>query len=252
MKKFVLLLLFWLIAFRVEAQTIVIGATNPATTTPLFDPSQMVYVYDNFPICGSFPNQVGAIGWTSNAQATLSAIASASATQVGTCTISTGAVANNIGDMELGLISGGVDQFMLASASFDCVYIVELNQTDANTTFRLGVADAPYTNPPTNNGVYMEKLTSDTDWFFVTRAAASQTRVDSGLAADTNFHRWRVRRINSTTVGFTLDKGAEVTQTSTVPGATAVGPFFQAVTTAAAAKTYTVSFFSCLITNLGR
>jgi len=85
----------------------------------------------------------------------------------------------------------------------------------------------------------------------VTRAASAQTRTDTGIAVDTSFHRFRIRRVDGSTIGFTLDAAAEVTHTANIPTVGLVsGQVIR--NSAAAAKTYDIDYYDLLITGLSR
>jgi hypothetical protein len=93
--------------------------------------------------------------------------------------------------------------------------------TSSNTTtgvdYRFGLFSDITANPPAD-GIYLEKLSSDSNWFCVTRASSTQTRTDAGVAfaADT-FFKLRVRRVDGTTMGCKVDSASEVTQTTNIP-----------------------------------
>lgn len=80
---------------------------------------------------------------------------------------------------------------------------VRMVQTDAGTSMRLGSMSGSAANPPID-AIYLEKLGPDTNWFCVTRSGGVQTRTDSGIAVDTNFHEFGYIR-NSSGVQFVVD-----------------------------------------------
>ena len=104
------------------------------------------------------------------------------------------------------------------ASTFDITHIVRLNTNDADTTVRLGLS-SDWNNLSAANGIYVEKLGTDTQWFGVTRASSSQTRTAALASSTTNWVKFRIRRVNGTTIGFTIDGGAEVTATATIPTA---------------------------------
>lgn len=59
-------------------------------------------------------------------------------------------------------------------------FIIDPVQSDANTQHRVGFWDS-ITDPPTS-GIYLEKLTTDANWFLVTRNGGVQTRNTTGVA----------------------------------------------------------------------
>lgn len=131
-------------------------------------------------------------------------------------------------------------------------WITRLNNIDANVTMRLGESNGNTSGVP-SSGIYFEKLDADTNWFCVTRAVTVQTgtRIDSGVAVDTNFHNFRLRR-NAAGVTFTID-GVPVcgVLSANIP-TVFIEPWEQMVNSAAASKTYDTDYFEMEITGLNR
>lgn len=142
---------------------------------------------------------------------------------------------------------------ILPAESFDITMRVRLNQTDANTNFRAGLQcdTSLLSNVPPNNGIYFEKLETDTNWFGVTRASSSSTRTNTSQAASTSWVKLRIRRVNGTTIGFTVNSTPEVTATATIPTAACV--YWMVITNSTTAdKTFDVDYFRNQISGLTR
>jgi hypothetical protein len=208
---------------------------DPATTT--------VFV-DDFAGQSTSSNSIGELGWASANGST--SIGNPEANHPGTVTRSTSATINTLASMSLHATGG----LMLGSETFDCIIIAKLDQTDADTQARFGLHGNIHGNPPTR-GCYFEKLLADTNWFAVTRDATVQTRTDTGIAASTNWVRFRVRRVNGTTIGFAINGGTEITHTANVPTAD-LFPSLQIYNGAASAKTMTVDYFELRVTGMTR
>lgn len=103
------------------------------------------------------------------------------------------------------------------SANFDIHWIIQGTATDAsNTLIRIGAMNG--SGDPPVRGVYVEKLFTDTNLFCVSRDASSETRTDMGVTyADATWYTFRVRRVNGTTVGCTINGGSETTINTNVP-----------------------------------
>lgn len=129
--------------------------------------------------------------------------------------------------------------------TFDLRWIFRLNSNDANTTLRIGAANDPSANPPVN-GIYLEKLDADTNWFFVTRAASSQTRTATGVATGTGWVHLRTRRVDASTLAFSLNGGSETNVTATIPTAM-LQPHVQIINSAASQKSVDLDFCSLII-----
>jgi len=106
--------------------------------------------------------------------------------------------------------------------AYDLTAWFQINQTDSLA--RLGLAASFGATQPTT-GAYLQKLDSGagtlaTNWYFVTRSAGTETATDSGVAVAVGWHRLRIRQYvdaGTRTIGFTLDGGAEVLQTTNLP-----------------------------------
>lgn len=130
------------------------------------------------------------------------------------------------------------------------MWVGRLNNNDANTTMRHGMNDQVTTNPPTN-GIYIEKLDADTNYFCVTRNAAVQTRVDSGVAVNTNFHNMGYTR-NSSGVQFVINGVNVCGLINTNIPTVAIRPVFTLINSAAANKTYDLDYFSLSLFGISR
>lgn len=148
--------------------------------------------------------------------------------------------------------AGAVNAFppMNPTENFDLMWIVRLNTNDANTAVLAGLAVNPSVNP-SNNGIYIEKQAADTSWFGVTRSGGVQSRTAALAAVSTNFVKFRIRRVDASTIGFTIDSAAEVTATTNIP-TTACYPFLLITNTAAADKNIDLDYFHMLIFGLSR
>jgi hypothetical protein len=159
----------------------------------------------------------------------------------------TTASSGTLAGMSLGQNGAGV---FLASEMFDMTWIVRLNTNDANTTVRIGLEKTGNSNPDAN-GVYIEKVTADTQWFGVTRSGGSQTRTAALANVSTNWVKFRIRRVDASTVGFSLDDGTETTATLTIP-TTVVQPILFITNATAASKTIDLDFFELSVDNISR
>lgn len=154
-------------------------------------------------------------------------------------------------------VSGTIAQLVLAGTSSNIDpasnhqirFIARLNTNDANTTLRIGAANA-YSSDPPANGTYFEKLNGDTNWFCITRNGGVETRTDSGIAVTTNFDTFFFSR-NSSGVLFYINNVLGCTHTTNI-SATQYNPGLHIVNSAAASKTVDIDYFSLRITGLTR
>jgi hypothetical protein len=173
----------------------------------------------------------------------------AAAGRPGIWRITTDAVAND----KSGLLSNGsVTTTGHTSDTFDILIIAKLITNDANTTMRIGLfAAGGQTSDPPSDGIYIEKLSTDTQWFGTTRSASTQTRTTAIGTCDTNYHSFRIRRVNSNTIGFTIDNGTEQTSTTNIPSST-YGIVLQMKTHTTASKSLDIDYVDVLVSGLSR
>jgi hypothetical protein len=137
-----------------------------------------------------------------------------------------------------------------SSNNFDSTFMVRLAQTDADTLVRFGLGNDATANPPAN-GVYLEKLAADVSWYGVTRSGGAQSRTAALGTTTTNWLKGRVRRIDASTVGFTLDGGVETTATANIPSVGAQ-PFVAIRNSVAVAKVIEIDYVDLTVQGLTR
>ncbi len=106
------------------------------------------------------------------------------------------------------------------------------------------VSDAPA------SGIWVryDTAAADANFTYECRSATVSTTSASSVAADTNFHRMRIRSAVAGTILFSMDNGAETAISSNVPTAT-MSPFIQVISRTTAAKTAYIDFYSYYATN---
>jgi hypothetical protein len=207
-------------------------------------PEDVYFIKDDFGP-GSTASIVGELGWQALSGA--ASYAASSLGRPGIVRVSSSSTINTYQYIRLANTSAGN---ILPAEDFDMRWIFMLNQVDANTSLRIGWGADSSANPP-NNGMYLERLAADANFFFGTRASSSQTRVDTGVPANTDWHKLRIRRVSDTQIGFMLDDLSESVFTATIP-TVALSPFCGIHTAEAVAKTVDVDFFSLRIDGLSR
>jgi hypothetical protein len=244
-----------------SARTVVVGDQIMAAITAktLTDVEYMktgastLYLKEDFCSGNNVAGGIGELGWqTSNG--TNLAIAS-EANHPGIFQRSSAAVANVVAELWLG---GGTGLFVNfdPSTMFDMTWIVRPNVLDAETLIRFGFLFTVAGNPPTN-GIYIERSTADTDFFGVTRSGAAQTRtagLTGGALTATAWYRLRIRRVDASTIGFTVNANAEVLATASIPTALmyACSQVYYNTGGTLGAKTVDYDFFDLLVTGLTR
>lgn len=211
--------------------------------SPLYPYQNSLQIQEDFIGGAAASGQIGAIGFGSTGTVAYQA---SIANRFGILRIDTSAVSGTLA--RISLYNSGV--LFDTSLPHMVVWLTRLNTNDANTTVRQGLQNTAIANPP-NEGIYFEKLDADTNWFCVTRAASSQTRVDSTVAVNTSFNSFRYSR-NASGVQFSIN-GVNVCglMTATIPTVFNTPTVF-IINSAAAAKTIDVDYFEFRIFGLVR
>lgn len=141
-----------------------------------------------------------------------------------------------------------------AQTSFDIadvgeiLYRIRLSQVDADTTARIGLACQSHTVAQPTAGLWFERAGGDTNWQRVARAASTETKQDTGVAATTSWAWFRIRPKGSGVIGFAMNGGAE-TDISTGNVPTGGCNFWVMITnTAAADKSMDIDYFQAKFT----
>jgi hypothetical protein len=227
----------------------IVPASQLPTTSGLAitDPTGMVIV-DDFASGGTSSGQIGSAGWNTFQGTT--AVLVGVANHPGIIQRATGTTAATLTSTYLGnaASSGPIGP----GDTFDCTFWIRPSSLDTDTQLRVGVSQSPASATP-GDAAYLEKLYADTDWFALNRASSVQsTRTDMTVAPALNtWTKIRVRRVNSTTIGFTVDAGTEVTVATNSP-ATALQPFVQITNQAAVTKTVDIDRVQVVVSGLTR
>ena len=129
----------------------------------------------------------------------------------------------------------------------ECIWIFRAVAPNSDTVYRFGITgDVSLSLPP--HGLYLERLAADTNWFFVSRNYAVQTRIDSGIAFATSWINVRTRRVSAGEVRFSLNGSAETAVTTNIPDP-ADGMVFanQIIPSSTIARIVDIDFFSAAL-----
>lgn len=185
----------------------------------------------------------GLYGWTGSGTPTAGQIsrANSEANAPGIIKRTTAATINSLVTLQLGSQS----QILRSTELFDIKGRVRFPSFDAATmAFRFGVMDDP-TAPA--NGMWVQQVAGSADVFGQTKGSVSPFTLTTGMALGTvlnnTWHTYRVRRIDSTTIGFTFDGGTELTLASTPVFNWSYNVSFNLQTTVAVAKVMDIDYF---------
>lgn len=238
--KTLLLVLALMIPGSVLAEGVLTPAANPPDAV-LYDYRSTIELQDDFISGSASSGLIGSLGWS--AGGTLSTLVG-TANRFGVVQFSTGTTSGTIARLSLLFNS------LLPQQEHSISFVIRLNTNDANTTIRIG-STSNFAASPANEGIYLEKLDADTNWFCVTRGVSTQTRVDSTIAVTTNFATFRYVR-NAAGVQFYLD-GVPVCgmMTTNIP-TTVIGVGAMIINSTTAAKTFDVDYAEFKIKGMTR
>lgn len=225
------------------------GATKSYVDAPLGSLKKQAYMRDEF-VGGDASTStasLGDLGWQFGNGAGVGTLLKAhvAATSVGGYLITTGA---SSGDRSFVQLLSQLYNFI--NTGWEAYFYFSTMTSLANKTVRIGMMDGE--GDPPSNGLYLERLDTDTNMFLVTRAGGAQTRLDTGLAwTDSLAVRAQFRR-TPTGVGLIVNDQEEVISTVNIPGSL-IGPVvWQVKTTTAAGRTLGVDGWEFRVSGLNR
>ena len=131
--------------------------------------------------------------------------------------------------------NNGNGQFYLGDVS-SVTYILQSGFTNSasDVTVRVGLPQATasqgiYGNPPTN-GVYFERLLTDSTWYAVTRAGGTQTRTNTSVTFDTNWKNLTFT-VSGSTITFYINGSIVASNSTNVPTTSILSAGVQMITT---------------------
>jgi hypothetical protein len=139
---------------------------------------------------------------------------------------------------------GGVTISLRFDQIDEQVWIVKPKTADTDFDLRLGFLSDLTADPPTN-GAWFEKLAADTGWHGVTRISGTQSRTADLAAWAADWFKLRIRRVDATTVAFSVNGGTETNLSANVPaGANNMVFGFQIIPRSANARSLYVDRFA--------
>ncbi len=227
------------LVFGTAAGTVAAG--NPAHIVPT--PLPTLTLVDDFWSGTAESGEVGSHGWATVLAPTFPA---AEAGHPGIARLSTAAT---IGSLNAAFPA----QEVFPASTFDVAFVVRTpaSAVAANATLRFGLMSSA-TSLATTHGIYFEKAAGGTALVGVTRASSAQTAtVTLATLAAATWYRFRLRRVNASTVGFSVNGGAETTATLTIPTAF-LSPAAFVYTADAVVREIDLDFVSVVVTGLAR
>jgi hypothetical protein len=124
-------------------------------------------------------------------------------------------------------------------------WVVLPSDSGANShDVRIGVSGDWTANPPTN-GVYFERLTTEANWFVVTRSGGVQTRTNTGIAyTAATYYTLHARKNAAGSIEFFIGGALVATHAANIPaGSTALVEGGHLIPNTAAARSLDIDFF---------
>jgi hypothetical protein len=223
---------------------------NGSTTSRLYigNPRTMSRIQDEFSGYGTTSGSIGDLGWGNSGTPTIQAGEAHYGTMIRQTTTAS---------------AGTTARIFLNTSSpadtFDYYFVVRLNTNDTDTAMAIGLTDSVGAPADSTNGIYFRKAYANVNWQTVTRAAGVETgsnfsheltdAVNGPIS--TNFARFRIRRIDGSTIGFSINDGTEKQHTANIPSVM-LSPWVRINNNAAAAKTYDICYFDRLVSGITR
>jgi hypothetical protein len=164
-------------------------------------------IHDEFMGGGLTTGTIGELGWSifGGVLPTVGRTVAGSLGAPGTLRIGTGAVASNYVGFALNGATTSSDACLNPADFFQLLFRLLMVDIGGSVQARIGFLALNTPDPPAD-GIYFEKLITDTQWFPVCRAAGVQTRGGAGQTVDSAFHRFQIRRKDPSTIAFSMDQ----------------------------------------------
>jgi hypothetical protein len=170
----------------------------------------------------------------------------------GVASITTGTTSGNGGTITKGNGNNGALGALGSNAGWEANFVVSFPSSTASESMRIGfvIASQENADPPTDGfWVRYDTGVPDTNYTWEVRAAStSTTSTTNSIAADANYHHFKIRSITAGTILFSVDGGTETAISTNVPAGT-VQLFLQIITRTAAAKILDIDFISYMAAN---
>jgi hypothetical protein len=138
---------------------------------------------------------------------------------------------------------------LLGSESWSISWGLRINTNDIDTLVRAGLG-VSVTDPPADC-TYLEKSLGETNWYGVCRSGGVESRTAILAASTAGWAKLSARRVDATTVAFSVDGGAEVTLAVNTPTAPLL-PYLAVLNTAAVDKSVDVDYMLLIVRGLSR
>ena len=216
-------------------QTVSYASAIQQQQSTLYPYNGIIELQEDFVTGMNSSGVIGHLNWFTTGGTTSSA--SDPPTELGYIRKATSAVSGTVASL---LISGNQSNWTRDSVHH-LLYRVRLNSNDSNTTVRIGESSVCTVSPISTNGVYFEKLDSDTTWFGVTKSGGTETRTDTGVSVSTSWTYFSMN-VTSTSVEFFINNVLVATNTTTIPTGS-VSSCAHIVNSSAADKTFDIGYY---------
>lgn len=206
----------------------------------------IVWYHEEFGVQGAVSGDVGALGWSTMNLSGASSLSIQPGVwpNLGLFSLTTGSIAGNGSAIFLDSGSSASAPFgsLGANAPWEAFWVFKVDNT-VDVRLRIGLCNSPTSVPANGMWLRYDTTEGDTEFVYEARASGVSSTIASGVAANTGFHKLRIRSNASGSVLFVLDSGAEQTVSSNVPTAN-MDACAVIVTNASAGRTLTLDHFS--------
>jgi hypothetical protein len=209
------------------------------------DPAVQAYVADEFLRNKITSGDIGDLGWSTFGTSPTIARVNAVSSRPGIVSVSTPAASGAVGIV----LGDTADPSITPADNFDITFIVRcttLVSGGSTDLFGFGLANGTPSSITIANGILFVKGASGTQWNGRTVSSSTITTVGAMGAVDTNWHQFRIRRKNGTTIEFIVDNTTIGTSSTNVP-TVAMNPVIIVQTTNTTVHTVQADYFDLVM-----
>lgn len=214
------------------------GGSGPDYTDPTVAP----WIWDDFLSSSPEAGEAGSLNW-GYLNGSLAAIGAAVAAHPGVMRRTSSTTANQVAHMQVGQ---SPDTKLFRFDEFnELTWVFAPVTAGTDFSLRLGLS-ADWGSVAPAHALFIEKAAADTSFFGTSRNNSTESRTAALKAVVANaWTKVKMRRISASSVGFSIDSGAEVTLGSNImDAADTMQPGLQIVPTTTTVRSVDIDFFS--------
>jgi hypothetical protein len=209
-------------------------------------PAGQLILKDEFATGTTSSGAIGDLGWTLGHGASPAnpsvAIETATGDHPGVITVTCDAANTGTSGM---ILQGTAGKMIDPDDMFEVIFLVKFN-TNTSVFYSLGLSGSAASTFTPSNGICFQTYDlggGTLRWVGKTIKAGTPSTTADFSAPDTSWHRFRIRRIDTTTIGFSMDGGPEKVITTNIPDTGILNPYIVFSNGSAAGKDFTLDYF---------